>query len=611
MNPEQIRAYLDANPQIRDSTAQWLREQGEPRDVYTWVLADITQNPGSVHRQQYDQWQAAGAQAVSATPDLPPEQLNDLTARADAGDAAAIAALQAAGYEQTTDTDNLPIEQGVLQTALPGLLGDIEGDAGRRSLVDTLTGQATGDYNAARDALSPEANAARLAAELAQADTTAGALSTSAATSAADQLAALQASIAAMKDNLAGDLAAKAAALEQQIASLNANLGTLDAAQKATLAEQIAANQKNLEDSIAAQQTALTNEVAALRGAADANSQARAAALQAELDGLTAAQAPMAQARLASANALATSINLGLESTQDRLTAQRAKQGYLGSSTFDDAASLRATIGARQGAAQALGQARELNADDLRTIGVRGATEGRGIADELANNYLALAGREATGGRTLADALAAGTQTIGDTSAAGKATISGATNTGLFNVGNAGANQTYQDRTIGSTALKDLLDSLARDTGKIGTTLATEQQGARDAGTAARQGYFDNAFTRGLGGTLARPGLASGLASTLTSLGNYGQSGLNRSLGTLNWWSQNPGTPPTPLFNAAPVDTSGNAISSLGAGLLGSAINVGNSRDWWQKPAGVGEKTTYDKFLINNPNSWAATGQEP
>lgn len=480
---------------------------------------------------------------------------------------------------------NMPLEQDVLSTALPGLLTDIDNDAGRRALADRLGGQATQDYDVARNALSPEENARRLAEELAQADATAGRLSGSAATSAADQLTALQASIAAMQQNLTGELAARAAALQQQITALNSNLGTLDDAQKDALAEQISANQANLEASITAQRTALTNEVTALRGAADANSQARAAALQKELDGLTAAQVPMAEARLASANALATGINLGLETERDRMTAQRARQGYLGGSTFDNAAQLRATIGARQGAAQALGQARELNAEDTRAIGVRGATEGRGIADELAGNYLTLAGREATGGRSLSDALATGTQGIADTGAAGRATITNNTALGRFNVGNAGANQSYQDQTIGSSQLRSLLDSLARDTGQIGNTLATQQQGARDAGTTARQGYFDNAYTRGLGGILARPGLSTNLAGTLTSLDNYGQSGLNRSLGTLNWWNTNQNPAPTPGYTQAVASNSGNDIAGLGAGLLGSAFNVANANDWWKKPA--------------------------
>lgn len=580
---EQVQAYLDANPQIRDGTAQWLREIGESRPVYQWVMDDMNANPQSVHLDQFKSWQNVGV--ANTSPDLPPDQLNTLIARAEAGDQAATNELIAAGYEYADDTEALPIEQGIMQTALPTLLADIEGDAGRRELVNTLTGQATQDYEAARNAISPEESARRLAEELAQADVTAGRISDSAGTAAAEQLAALQASIAAMQGNLTGDLAARAAALQQQVAAFTQNLDAYDATQKAALAEQIAANQQNLEQSVAAQQQALTTEVNALRGAADANSVARRAALQAEIDGLTAAQAPMAQARLDSANALSTAINLGLEATNDQLTAQNARRGYLGGSSFENAAMARAAITARQQAAQAMGGAREANAGDIRAIQTRGATEGRGLADEYANNLLALSGREATGTRSLADILAEGTRTIGDTGAAGRAGIANATGATRQNIGNAGATQSYQDQTMGSTQLRALLDSLAQGQAGIEGQRATQQQTARDAGTAARQGYFDNAYTRGQGGILARPGLGANLASTLTALGDYGNSGLNRSLGALNWWAGNNSPAPTPGFNAAPVDTSGNAIAGLGAGLLGSALNVGMANNFWQKPA--------------------------
>ena len=516
--------------------------------------------------------------------DLTPDQVAQLGAAADAGDAAARARLTAAGYENIPDTQPLPIEQGILQQALPGLLADQGRDVGRQALVDTLTRQSTADYNQAHQALSPEANAARLAAELAQADTTSGAISASAAQAAQQQLAALQQSIGSMQQNLSGDLAAKAAALQQQIASLTQNIGTYDATQKAALAEQIASTQKNLEDSITAQRNSLATQMASLRGAVDANSVARKAALQTEIDGLTKAQAPMAQARLDSANALSTAVNLGLQSTNDQLTATRAKQGYLGSSSFDQGNLARAAIGARQQGAQVMGTAREANAGDIRAIDTRNATEGRNIANDYANQIMGLTGQEATGTKSLADLLAQGTQGIRDTGAAGTASIKANTGANLLNVGNAGATQQYQDQTMGSTQLRALLDSLAQGTAGIAGNQATQQQAARDSGTVAKQGYFDNSYTRGLGGTLALPTLANNFASTLTNLGNYGNSGLNRTLSALNWWSTPTGTAPTPQYNAAPADTSGNAIGSLGAGLLGAAANVGAANNWWQTP---------------------------
>ena len=387
-----------------------------------------------------------------------------------------------------------------------------------------------------------------------------------------------------MQQNLTGELAAKAGALQQQVASFTANLNQFDATQKAALAEQIASNQANLERSVAAQKAALEAEAAALRGAAGEQAAARRAALEAEIAGLNAAQIPLNDARLASATALTTAINLGLEGTRDQLTAKMAKQGYIGSSSFDDANMARAVIGARQGAAQAMGGARELNATDMRTIAARGATEGRGIEDEYANALLAAAAREATGRRSIEDVLAEGTRTIGDTGAAGLATIKSNTGAGLMGIGNAGASQSYQDQVGGASNLKALLDSLAEGENKISTTKATQQQGARDAGTVASQGYFDNAYTRGLGGILTAPTLGTNLTTTLGNLSNYGTTGLRNAQNALNWWATSPTMAPTPGATEALVDNSGNAIAGLGADLFGSALNYGNAKNWWQTP---------------------------
>ncbi len=355
----------------------------------------------------------------------------------------------------------------------------------------------------------------------------------------------------------------------------------------------------------------------------------------------------MAQSRLDSANALTTAVNLGLQTTNDQLTANQAKQGYLGGSSFDQAALARAAIGARQQGAQALGNAREANAADLLAIKTHGATQGRSLADELANNLAGISGQGANDTRSIADQLAAnqagvgtlgatgeagianndanaklaittqgandtrsladllagGTRSIADTGAAGNAAISGATNTGLFNVNNTGAGQTYQDQVFGADQQKALADALAKGGGQIGSTLATQQQGARDSTTQALQGYFDNAFARGQAGILARPGLASQLTGTLTGLENYGTTGLNRTLGALNWWGNNT-TAPTAGALAVSPDTSGNGIASLGANLLGSALKVGSSQNWWQTPTTTTPVGTSGGDMTNYMNNF-------
>lgn len=544
---QSLMAYFNAEPGRR---AEWerVRALGDKRSEAEWMYDHIKSSP-------QDQQQFSGFVSSGAAPQIPSSQ---------------------------PVTGDIPLEQALLDQFLPYLLADAEGDAERRQLVEQLTGQAYEDYMAARNALSPEASAARLQEEYRMADETTGRMVGSSQTAAAEQLAALQQSISAMQGNLTGALAERAAALQQMISTLNANLDTMDAEQKAALAEQIASTQQNLETSIAAQRQALQTEVDSLRTAADANSVARKAALQAEIDGLTAAQAPMAQARLDSANALATAINLGLESTIDQLTAQRAKQGYLGTSSFDNAALARATVGARQGAAQAMGAAREQNAADTRAIQARLATEGRGLDDELANNLLGIDTRSATGTRSLADLLATGTQSIGDAGAAGLAGIRNNTASTRFNIGGQGAATQFQDQTFGADQKRALADALAGGTLGIKNTASTQQQEARDAGTMARQGYFDNAYTRTLGGTLSRASLADQLAGTLGNLGSYGSSGLNRTLGTLNWWGSS-ATPPTAQYQPVEASTQGNDIAGLGAGLLGSALNIGNANNWWKK----------------------------
>lgn len=808
MNDADLMAFFNATPSLRDeygrhmaqargtdqrSPAQWLRDAiGDPNNPglggefqrFMGGQSTSTQTPTQTGTTTTGNSALDRARAAyRAMPDSMPNYSDDgfaqwwaqnhgsydisqypedfalLTALADSGNQTALQALDTAGYEQGAETEALPVEQGILQTALPGLIADVEADERRRTLADELAAQTRTDYEAARTALSPEENARRLLEEYAMADTTANALSSSAATSAQAQLQALQQSIASMQGNLTGALATKAKALQDQVATLNANLDKLDATQREALAKQIAAQQQDLQESITAQREALQQQLTTLRGGVDEQTQARRTALQQELaslqgvntaqaearrqalqqeiaslqstaatqnqarvqalqseleslrgatgaqadsrraalqeeltslrsaattqndsrvqalqkeiEGLIAAQAPMAQARLDSANALSSAINLGFESTKDQLTATRAKQGYLGSSSFDNAALARAAIGARQNAAQTMGQARELNADDLRQIQARAATEGRSLADELSGNLAAISTRGATEGRgiseelarnlyginttgaaerrtladelasnlaaistrgategrsiadqlaaaqrdvgvygannarsiaeadaaakfgitqqgaegykTLADLLAEGTRQLKDTGATGEAALTNQTAQNRYNIGAYGANQGYADVTAGAGEYRRLADLLAKGGGDIGTLLAQQQQEARDKGALAKQGYFDNAYTRGQASLLARPTLGSQMTQTLTGLENYRNTGLQRTLDALNWWATNTQAP-TPSYVPVQADNSGNDLSSLGSSLLGSALQYGNANNWWQTP---------------------------
>lgn len=670
--------------------------------------------------------------------------------------------LQSLGY-QPGNTQPQPLEQTLLSGALPGLLSNVNADAGRQDLANQLQTDAVADYNATRGLLgnalgggqfdaagylqrNQDVRAAfdqqgdgptpgtkmingqpmtaeqfakwhydtygkaegrqatlttslRLQQENAMADQTAGTLATNARTAANSQLGALQTAIGQMQGSLQGELAARAAALQQQIASLNQNLDQYDSTQRKALADQIAAEQANLEQAVTSQRqnlqteldqlnaaagtqaqsrrAALQQEIQTLSTATDEQSTARRAALQQELTtlteaagtqaqskrdalqteiaGLTAAQAPMSAARIASAEALTTAVNLGLESTKDQLSAEQAKAGYLGGSTMGDASLARATIGARQQAAQAMAGAKEANASDVRTIGTRAATEGRGIenaladttasnsvygagqnrslADELANNRFGLArlGAEgeagiatnladtlagisthgATSGRALSDSLATGRRAIGDQGAAGTAAITNATGLGRMNIGNAGATGTYNDAIYGAGAGRSLADQLSQGTYGISTNLATQLQGAADKGAIAKQNYFDNDYTRSLQLASTLPSLTNNLASTTTNLAGLGTAGLNNTLNTLNWWNSNSQPQPLGTYAQQPSQA-GNGLGNLGAGLTGAALQFANAQNWWQTPpvrAGVGAPTSYAAFLQANPNSWAATGQ--
>lgn len=643
--------------------------------------------------------------------------------------------LSSLGFETNSDNPQ-PLEQGLLNTALPGLINDVQGDEQRRTIAGALANQALAGTNAASGILAGSlgggfdsrqyfqkyadvaaafqnsadgatpgtkningkdltadqfaqehylkygqsegrtpfyTQSAQLAQDNNNADQVTAAQTAAASQAQATQLAALQQSIAAMQGNLQGALAEKAAALQQMIASMNSNLDQFDATQKAALSQQIATQQKDLEESIATQRQALTEEInalganaganaqakgaalqqeiAALQGASDAQSVARRAALQdqltklqsgidtegaskraaleQEIAGLTAAQAPMAQARLKAAQLQATAVNVGLEHTKDQLTADQAKAGYFGGSTFQDAALARAAIGARQQAAQAVGSAETSNAADTRDIAVRSATEGRSIsdalaagtrgvttqgandtrslADEQAGNNATIAARGVTGTRTIAEALADAQNSIADRGATGNAALTGAfaqgrqalgdagatglagiqTNTGAnrMAIGNTGATTTYGNVSTGADARRSIGDALAQGQFGLTSTYAKDVQSAQNANAAAKGTYYDQNYNRSLGAALTLPTLASNLAGTLTSLDNYGQSGLARTQGLLNWWNTNQGTAPTGSYVPVQASNSGNDIANLGAGLLGAGINVGNANNWWRTPA--------------------------
>jgi hypothetical protein len=270
----------------------------------------------------------------------------------------------------------------------------------------------------------------------------------------------------------------------------------------------------------------------------------------------TAALQQLNTARLSAAEGQVTGINQGLQSERDRLTAQNAEQGFIGGSSMQDAALARATIGARQGAAQAIGTAKVTNASDTR-----------GLRDEIAGQRFGITGNDATTRYGIAEDA----------------------NKGRFN----------------------LADSLSNSRLGVANTLASDTQGATDAGTKMRLGYFDNDFNRRLSSALLPIQLNSGRLSLVDAAGQIGQAGLTRTLNNLNWLAAPGTTPPTATPTTVTAPGTGADIAGLGAGLTRAGFNIGNSVGWgnlFPSRAGVGPATTYDDFIRNNPGSSAAGG---
>lgn len=539
-----------------------------------------------------------------------------------------------------TNGSGQPLEVGLLNATLPAMLTDVNGDAARRNLVGSLATTALSGVSAAATTIgrtqgggfdgraylqaNPDVSAeyqrqrgaglttldenqfaerhylqfgqregrqpaytlsSQLAGDYNNANQTTAANIAANNTAFQTQLGALQKATTSLQDNLSGELAARAAALQTQIASLNDNISELDASQRAALATQIASMQGNLEEQVATQRQALQEQLAALGTAATTEAQARRAALNQEITALTAAQAPLAEARIRAADLQATAVNVGLERERDQMTADAARQGYVGGSSARDGAAVRATVGARQHAAEAMGAATTANATDTRDIGVRGATGERSIADALAGAQREIAGYGAGTNYQLTSNFATGRRAIGDFGAQGTAGISNTTATNRFNVGNYGANTTYANGVYGAGQNRGILDSFAQGTYGLTASNAQQNQGATIAGNQQRSNYYDGDYTRRLGGAMMLPGLTATAATTLTALDDFGTSGLTRTQRLLDWWTPRTSTPPTPGITPTTANNSGNDLASIGAGLTGAALNIGAANNWWRRPS--------------------------
>lgn len=409
------------------------------------------------------------------------------------------------GYEAVAENTQ-PLEQQIAQTAVPNLVKQIEGDAARGAEVEDLTKQTGQAFGTLRDTLGMTT---------VRTDPVTGAPTSTLLDA---QRANADATVKAIVD-----AAAKGAGSQTQaLATLTANqLG-------------------NLEQSMAAQRAALQQQITELQGNATEAANSRRAALEQQMAALTAAQQPVAEARLRAAENEVTGINLGLQSTQDDLRAEAAREGFYGGSTMEDAALARAAVDARQGAARSMGNARLANATDDRSLAEFGAGARYSIADALAEQ----------------------TQRIGDFGASGRGQLS----------------------AFDAETGRNIRDTGATGRFTIASNLADETKGAETQGALAKAGYFDQLYPNAVNSAQILAGLPAAEAGAKMALLPYGTAGTNNALNTLNWWTSN-ATAPNPTAVTVSPSTTGNSIAGLGAGLMGSAFQIGNSENWWKPPA--------------------------
>jgi hypothetical protein len=262
--------------------------------------------------------------------------------------------------------------------------------------------------------------------------------------------------------------------------------------------------------------------------AVNTDADGRLVAVNTEADGRLSALSPLADARLRLADTMTSGINQSLEFERDRQVAENAKRGFVGNSSLEDAALMRATLGARQNAAETMGGARISNATDVRDV-----------------EFSRLGGvKDVEFGRL---------------------------------DGTRGAEFSRLDDVRGVEFSR--LD----DTQGLEFDRLEGVRGAADTGTRFRKDYFDNDFTRRIDAAVKVPSLTAQRFGVMGAADDFGQSGLKRGLGLLDWFA---GTSQAPRFDTFQTTASqyGQDLAGLGAGVTGAAISVGNANNWWKTP---------------------------
>jgi hypothetical protein len=167
-------------------------------DYYTQNVVDPNMPKGDAWNNAFNQWTTDVQDALGISGQgwdaIPADQLSSLAYEGDPGTPGTPAQPGA----------TVPLEQGLLQTALPGLLADVGNDAQRQLMAQALDAQAAGDYQTARDLIARATSGQQLQTELGTADQTA-ASKQAALQQALDQLTGAQAPVSAARTQAAQD----------------------------------------------------------------------------------------------------------------------------------------------------------------------------------------------------------------------------------------------------------------------------------------------------------------------------------------------------------------------------------------------------------------------
>lgn len=403
--------------------------------------------------------------------------------------------------------------------AYDGLYKDAQG----RAMVPTLDGRVVpmsraefakyhyDNWGKYEEREAPTRESERLIQERTQADVTAGA-----------QLETLEEAIAR-----------RTAALDIETATVGTAIDKLEGERRAILEQQKTETDAAIAARNDARLKAIDAETAQLNTALGALDTERRAAM-----------APLEAERVAAARTLSAGVNQGLETERDRLAAAMAEKGYVGSSTFEEAALARAALEARQKSAETMAQATLAN-----------ATDRRGIGEDTAQGRFSISSRDATGRRGAADE----------------------TSTSRFDLGKFAADT---GAAIGNTARSDqfgltVSDAAARRA--LADFAADEGRGVKDQATLAKQAYFDADLGRGLEAALRAASLGEKRLDLADRADQAGYTGLNRALDTLNWWSASPSMPRSTPGVTQPSNM-GADIAGLGAGLTSGAFSLAASQ---------------------------------